>query len=616
MSKTEKFSQICSRFNWMFRAVSIVFILLSIFLILIPDTLDAATFTVVNTNDSGPGSLRMAINAVNASPGADTILFNIPGTGVQSILPDSHYAPLVDPTGVFIDGLSQPGSSTGGNPPSTCTLMVEVNGINAGYSHGFKILSPDNTIQGLIINNFEKDGIRIQGIGGNGTYNNFIYSNFIGTDPSGTAPVGNGRTQTSYWAGVNILVTPDTVGYAHLNTVEDNLISSNYAQGVSISNCPPGDVHSNIIYHNYIGTDFMGIADLGNVHDGVYIGEGAHDNTVDTNIISGNDFEGVCIVGFMENGIVTYSNVIISNLIGVDVNINPLPNNLDGVCIGKYGDTVYVGGYAQENIIDNNIIAFNGHDGVCVWEHPINNSNADGNLITRNSIYDNDSLGIDLDDDYVTFNDLGDPDFFANQDLNFPVIQNASYNTGLTVVAGTLDVNFDPRYAVVEIFKSNPDPSGHGEGAVYLGFTNPDSIGSWCDTVTGLNVGDTVTCTTSDQMMNTSEFSAGFCVFPSGLNDKPEFEPVYKLERNIPNPFYSSTSICFSIPAKSNVKVLIYDCTGRKIRNLMGGLMEAGRYSVIWDGKDDNGKRVTPGVYLYRLEGKDCRITKKLIYIK
>ncbi len=57
---------------------------LSCFL-LAASSLAAATFTVTNTNDSGAGSLRQAILDANANPGDDTIAFNIPGSGVQTI---------------------------------------------------------------------------------------------------------------------------------------------------------------------------------------------------------------------------------------------------------------------------------------------------------------------------------------------------------------------------------------------------------------------------------------------------------------------------------------------------------------------------------------------------
>jgi hypothetical protein len=67
----------------------------------------AATFTVSNVNDSGPGSLRQAIADANASPGADVIQFNLPGGGVQTITPVSALPVVSDP--VTLDGTTQPG---------------------------------------------------------------------------------------------------------------------------------------------------------------------------------------------------------------------------------------------------------------------------------------------------------------------------------------------------------------------------------------------------------------------------------------------------------------------------------------------------------------------------
>ena len=74
----------------------------------------AATFTVTNMADSGPGSLRWAITQANLTPGPDVIQFAIPGPGVQTITPLSALPALTDPRGVFIDGFTQPGSGAGG----------------------------------------------------------------------------------------------------------------------------------------------------------------------------------------------------------------------------------------------------------------------------------------------------------------------------------------------------------------------------------------------------------------------------------------------------------------------------------------------------------------------
>ena len=69
----------------------------------------AAVFIVTNVNDSGAGSLRQAILNANANPGLNTINFNIPGSGVQTIAPTNALPDITN--AVVINGFSQPGSS-------------------------------------------------------------------------------------------------------------------------------------------------------------------------------------------------------------------------------------------------------------------------------------------------------------------------------------------------------------------------------------------------------------------------------------------------------------------------------------------------------------------------
>jgi hypothetical protein len=81
----------------------------------------ANTFVVTNTNDSGPGSLRQAILDANATTGADTIVFNISGSGVQTISLSVALPNIIAP--VTIDGTTQPDFS--GTP------VIGLNGGNA-----------------------------------------------------------------------------------------------------------------------------------------------------------------------------------------------------------------------------------------------------------------------------------------------------------------------------------------------------------------------------------------------------------------------------------------------------------------------------------------------------
>ena len=155
-----------------------------------------ATFVVTTTADmvadpsnptasiAAPGSLRQAILDANTSPnvgGADSIVFNIPGTGVHSILPLSSLPIVTDP--VSIDGYSQPGTSLNTNGPGlrdNALLKIELDGSLAGIAAaGLLVTAGNSTIQGLAVNSFN-NGIVLSSLG-----NNVVAGNFVGTDATG-----------------------------------------------------------------------------------------------------------------------------------------------------------------------------------------------------------------------------------------------------------------------------------------------------------------------------------------------------------------------------------------------------------------------------------------------
>jgi hypothetical protein len=355
--------------------------------------------------------------------------------------------------------------------------------------------------------------------------------------------------------------------------------------------------------------------DLGNVHDGVYIGEGAHDNIVDSNLISGNDFEGVCIVGYDELQIYTNSNIVRNNIIGLTITLTSLPNTIHGVSIGVYG-TVYQGGFSCKNTIGpNNTIADNGRSGVMVWEHPRNNVNADNNRITRNTIYGNALLGIDLQDDTVTLNDPGDPDARANEEVNFPVITSASFANGQTTISGTININTLRNQAVVEVYAATVNPAyGYGQGAYYLGSATPNAAGNWSLTVTDTmaNAGKVVTATVTDMNNNTSEFCNNVTVTGSTKAVKNLQGMDNGFSMNVINPFSSSTSFSFYLAEKKSVSLRIFDVSGKHVRTLAQGIFPASYHTVRWNGMDMNGKNLTPGLYICRFRTAQTSVSAKI----
>ncbi|MEW5924833.1 MAG: FG-GAP-like repeat-containing protein, partial [Candidatus Zixiibacteriota bacterium] len=90
----------------------------------------------------------------------------------------------------------------------------------------------------------------------------------------------------------------------------------------------------------------------------------------------------------------------------------------------------------------------------------------------------------------------------------------------------------------------------------------------------------------------------------------------FVLAQNYPNPFNASTVIEFSVPARSQVKVAIYNILGQEIKTLVDENKTAGNYRVIWDGTDVAGQVVATGVYLYQVRINDAAQVKKAILLK
>jgi hypothetical protein len=91
---------------------------------------------------------------------------------------------------------------------------------------------------------------------------------------------------------------------------------------------------------------------------------------------------------------------------------------------------------------------------------------------------------------------------------------------------------------------------------------------------------------------------------------------VTKLNQNYPNPFNPETTINFQLPENSNVQLAVYNLKGQKVKTLVNGTLNPGNHSVIWYGKDNNGKSVSSGIYFYKLKTANFEKTKKMIFMK
>jgi hypothetical protein len=448
-------------------------------------TADAAAVTVNDGGDSlnacattgtGTCTLRDAITYANAHAGS-TIAFNIPGSGVHTISPASSL-PAIS-AAVMIDGSTQPGSS-----PNTlavgdnAVLNIQLSGPGL-TGVGLDVATSNVTIRGLVINGFNGCVRFISGVAANNT----VAGNFIGVDPTGMTAVTTG-------AGVLIIgQSNNTIGGT--SPADRNLISGCNPAGIDMGGS------GNVVQGNYIGTNAPGTAALPNIQaisilsPNTQIGGSA---TGAGNLVSGNN-EGILIVAD--------GTVVEGNLIGTDASGNaPLANLIYPVYVG--GNATVVGGTAAGA---GNLIAFNSNPGVIV-------GGGTDNTIRGNSIHDNVTLGIDLGNDGVTPNDLGDGDTGPNNLQNFPVISSVVYGASSTTVTGLLNSTASTTFDID--FYSNPAcsnfPREFLQGETYLGSAQVTTDAS-CNgpftvsTLPSVPSGSRISVTATDPSGNTSEFS-------------------------------------------------------------------------------------------------------------
>ena len=359
-------------------------------------------FQVLNTADSGFGSLRQAIVNADQEPGPDTITFAIPGAGVHTINPASPLPRITDqvnldgttertflglpaagppviqlngnglpgdglvlgstPPGPSVGGTSSAGSAiigldiynfrrgsgihiqTNGNLITGNFLGTDVNGTAAGPGNQQGVLI-DTNASGNTIGGTGAAGNVISGNSGDGidisSDGNFVQGNKIGTNAAGTAALGNGTPGSGAGgAGVRLGGTS--------NTIANNVISANVNEGIFIT------VGGNMVLGNLIGTNAGGTAALGNGLSGITLQESA-DNLIRGNTLSGNGVNPPGGNGIDVAGSGSQNNLIEANFIGTDsAGARSLPNLGNGLFVTGPNNTIGGTGAGAGNVISGN----------------------------------------------------------------------------------------------------------------------------------------------------------------------------------------------------------------------------------------------------------------------
>lgn len=337
-------------------------------LLLFCSAANAAIWTVTNCDDNvaTAGSLRWAM--FNAASG-DEIDFNIPtsdpsyeGAGVWRISIHSTL-PNISVGNVFVNGSSE-AVYIGGDPnPYGPEIMISA---EASPIDGIELSSNNNTVEGLVINNFN---------GGNAIFingsSNEVCGCYLGTDPTGAYDASNATN--------NIQIINGNYNLIGGNTPEArNLISGSSSNGILLSQS-----NSNEVKGNYIGLDRTGNSPIPN-NLGIQFmsgGSGCNYNIIggttagEKNIISGNSTG----IGIYDSGA---NKQIIGNYIGTDATGTfGIPNSY-GVFIGYGATSNEVGG---SSVSKRNIISGNSSIGIWLYGAGTSRNSIEGNYIGLNS---------------------------------------------------------------------------------------------------------------------------------------------------------------------------------------------------------------------------------------
>jgi parallel beta-helix repeat protein len=415
-------------------------------------------------------------------------------------------------------GLSASRTSTLPNGYSGVAIFGGASSNVIGFSDGLGNVIAGNGFWGIYIADSHTDG-------------NNVYANYIGTSPAGAAGLGNTYDGISMYYGTthnkigdsyssslrnyiagnggvgvaigdagtggnavlgNAIGTVDFVtplpnsmgisltGGTTYNSIIGNYIAGNTTQGVGLYNT---GTMSNTVQLNFIGWFFTA---MGNGMNGVVIQDSASANTIDQNLIISNGQNGVYL-----NSAGTMNNVISNNVIGT--------NSGGGPGFGNTGRGILFGSGATYNTVLSGTIAYNNGGGISAMPGSGQNS------FLRLNEFSNAGLGIDL------LNPAGVGCTSGAAGGNRCVAPPAIAAAAATLVHGSAAYPS----ARIDVYVSDGDPSGYGEGRYWLTSVTTDGSGNWTANL-GANICATygttakLTATTTSSKGGTSEYARNF----------------------------------------------------------------------------------------------------------
>jgi hypothetical protein len=616
-------------------------------------------YTVGSTDDSGPGSLRDAINYCNTHAWANVINFNIPGPGPHTIAPLTPLPPITDY--LVIDGYSQPGASVNTaalGAPSNAVVRVELMGFNSEAAYGLDFQARGE-LRGLAVGQWGIGNVLVS------ANDVMLLGNHIGADASGLVAAGS-------WDGVTVWGDRCFVGGCA--PLARNIIAASALAGVVAEQ----SAEMLFVQGNYIGVGSDAITPLG-VYNyiGVRLRGGAHKAVVGSGLdpflypatsnVIANSTYGVLTA---EPG--TDHNWVIGNAIrsshGGIVIIDDAPDPISAVIQSAGGGQIsgQVSGMPSHNAYLHFYRStscdpvFNRSKGEVYIGREFVNLGVSGTVPFNFTLAQTIPAG-----SYITVTATQVNPFsaeFSNTSEFSPCVMYDNTPLGLGVQVDLLDSSMNLRGSAVfeevnegghttlttpylpspvlssEFYAGNPnDPDIYFDIATTADFTTVDvclfydensipgpeaelelvhynaELAQW-EAVTFLR--DELNNRVCGTVSSLSPFVIAV-LSPTGVGDASPVPSSFALHASVPNPFNPITTITYDVPAGgADVSITIYDVSGKRVREIVNARRPAGSWSVQWNGVDDRGARVASGVYFYRMRAGAFVETRKMVLLK
>jgi hypothetical protein len=197
---------------------------------------------------------------------------------------------------------------------------------------------------------------------------------------------------------------------------------------------------------------------------------------------------------------------------------------------------------------------------------------------------------------------------FNNVPANHPVTQDfAIRNLGTVALTGTITIPADFELLENGVVVNAPFSYSLANAAskIYSLRIVPE---------VGMNINSTVTVTSNDAMNPATSIAVHLNTVAN--DDHSQIPVVTSLDGNYPNPFNPTTTIRFATKQSGKVQIGVYNTKGQLVRSLVSADLKAGYHTVSWNGLDDSGKKVSSGLYLYRMQADGFTKTNKMMLMK